>query len=275
MRRSRRRASDRDLPTYNLDAFYKEHPHLGRKPKGSAWLTLTSSPRRASSSARDANGGFFLEELDDDAAAAWAPIGAPASDGAAAILALVARADARSAFAPLAALADARGGHPGPGHALQKAVSFRRAPSASSGVMRTACGSSDTADLDFVARPAFREASSWIGRCTRMARELDADGEFLERARASRRRGGARRSRWRRRSARPKWSSRCGRSSSEKVQKHEDKWRSVCEEIPKLEGWYGNSRLGGTRLSPMEQVRVTAVDKTAQNRSVYPTEKCA
>ena len=23
----------------NLDAFYKEHPHLGRKPKGSAWLT--------------------------------------------------------------------------------------------------------------------------------------------------------------------------------------------------------------------------------------------
>ena len=78
----------------NLDAFYHQHPHLGRKPKGSAWLTPDLLAAQGLQQRPDGSGGGFFLEVLDAAAAAIAPIAKPASDGAAAILALVARADA-------------------------------------------------------------------------------------------------------------------------------------------------------------------------------------
>ena len=255
----------------NLDAFYKEHPHLGRKPKGSAWLTPDLLAAQGLQQRPDVNGGFFLEELDDDAAAAWAPIGAPASDGAAAILALVARADA---LRPRLERRDedirAR-----VQSVLQKAVSFRRCAVGVFGSAASGLRTSDTADLDLcVLDPAIEKKASAYRALLSEARELDADGELFERGTRLKK---ARRAldvamREKEREAQMVVEMTAAGNTIEKVQKHEDKWRSVCEEIPKLEEVVRELEEANTSIiDRVMELREQADDKKFKNAGcVYP-----
>ena len=256
----------------NLDLFYSEHPHLGRKPKGSAWLTPDLLAAQGLQQRPDGSGGgFFLEELDDDAAAAWAPVAEPASDGAAAILALVARADA---LRPRLERRDedirAR-----VQSVLQKAVSFRRCAVGVFGSAASGLRTSDTADLDLcVLDPAIEKKASAYRALLSEARELDADGELFERGTRLKK---ARRAldvatREKEREAQMVVEMTAAGNTIEKVQKHEDKWRSVCEEIPNLEAVVRELEEANTSIiDRVMELREQADDKKFKNAGcVYP-----
>ena len=265
----------------DLDAFYLEHPHLGRKPKGFAWLTPDLLAAQGLQRRKNGRGGFFLEVLDADAATAWAPPPAradntvqaaePASDGAAAILALVARADA---LRPRLERRDedirAR-----VQSVLQKAVSFRRCAVGVFGSAASGLRTSDTADLDLcVLDPAIEKKASAYRALLSEARELDADGDLFERGTRLKK---ARRAldvatREKEREAQMVVEMTAAGNTIEKVQKHEDKWRSVCEEIPKLEAVVRELEEANTSIiDRVMELREQADDKKFKNAGcVYP-----
>ena len=272
----------------HLDAFYRDHPHLGRKPKGFAWLTADLLAAQGLQRRPDQRGGFFLEELDDDAAAAWAarapiqaaepatawgaaPIEAPASDGATAILALVARADA---LRPRLERRDedirAR-----VQSVLQKAVSFRRCAVGVFGSATSGLRTSDTADLDLcVLDPAIEKKASAYRALLSEARELDGNGDLFERGTRLKK---ARRAlevamREKEREAQMVVDMTAAGTSIEKVQLHEDKWRSVCEEIPRLEEVLREAEANNTPIiDRVMELREQADDKKFKNAGcVYP-----
>ena len=106
------------------------------------------------------------------------------------------------------------------------------------------------------------------------ARELDADGELFERGTRLKK---ARRAldvamREKEREAQMVVEMTAAGNTIEKVQKHEDKWRSVCEEIPKLEEVVRELEEANTSIiDRVMELREQADDKKFKNAGcVYP-----
>ena len=230
----------------NLGAFYADHPELGRKPRGFAWLTPDLL-----AAAHLHRAGDFITPLDEAArrtiederkAEAAAR---EAADGTARIEELVARSDA------LRPALDARDEalRNAVEHALRKSRDFKNASVVIFGSAASGLRTGDTADLDLCVFDPKLEAKA--ASCRNMMSEalaLDVDGTAVAVGTRLKKARRALDVAQRERDREAQLVVDMAKTGLGKVELHEAKWRERVEEISRLEAALNDALVQSTPL---------------------------